>query len=98
MKSVSPTANERRYFVHLHRKPSICSQRGIAVKALKRAVYKTPDDSDREADARRAEAMSLEPGVARQSLLREVAQIKQYAMMKRLLAPTVKTDRKQTPG
>jgi hypothetical protein len=87
MKSASPTGDERRSYVPSHQKPNTCSQKEIAMKALKHVVYKTADEIDQYAMRRKAEAMSLAPGEARQSILREVAQMKQYALMKRVMQP-----------
>ena len=58
----------------------------FAMKALKHVVHKTADEIDQYAMRRKAEAMSLAPGEARQSI-REVAQMKQYALMKRVMQP-----------
>jgi hypothetical protein len=71
----------------IHQKLRKWSPKGTVVKALKAVVYKTPDEIDLAAEARKAEALTLEPGVARQSILREMMQMKQYALMKRILAP-----------
>ena len=62
---------------------------------LKRVVYKTPDEIEAVASVRSIEAMKLPAGLARQTILREVASLQQYAMMKRVLAPSVKIDGKQ---
>ena len=57
------------------------------MRAIPHVEYKTPEQIEAIASLRRKEAMSLAPGEARQSILREVTGLEQYAFMKRFLAP-----------
>lgn len=52
-----------------------------------KSVFLTPDDLEAQADARAVEAKQLPDGEARQSALRNEAQLRAYAYMKRALAP-----------
>lgn len=51
-----------------------------------RVHYHTADELDRLVKQREQEASRLPPGAARQSVLKEVARLRSYAVMKRLLA------------
>jgi len=55
-------------------------------------VFLTPDHLEEQADARASEAKQLPEGEARQNALRNAAQLRMYATMKRALTPqTVKS-------
>ena len=56
------------------------------MKRIPHAIYSTPENIEAKARAREAEAMSLPPGVPRQSILIEVAQLRAYAEVKRWVA------------
>jgi hypothetical protein len=53
----------------------------------KKVVFLTADHLDEQADARLSEAQQLPEGEARQNALRNAAQLRVYASMKRVLAP-----------
>ena len=53
----------------------------------KKVVFLTADHLDEQADARISEAQQLPEGEARQNALRNAAQLRMYASMKRVLAP-----------
>lgn len=55
------------------------------MKKLPKAVYETPALLAERIRRREADAMQLPPGIARQSVLVEVAQLRVYAEMKRWL-------------
>jgi hypothetical protein len=58
----------------------------------KKVAFLTPDHLEQQADARASEAMQLLEGEARQNALRNAAQLRAYAFMKRALTPqTVKS-------
>jgi hypothetical protein len=50
-------------------------------------IYPTPDELQQRIVKREADAALLPPGATRQSVLKEVAQLRAYADMKRLLGP-----------
>jgi hypothetical protein len=50
-------------------------------------VFLTPDHLEEQADARASEAKQLPEGEARQNELRNAAQLRMYATMKRALTP-----------
>lgn len=52
-----------------------------------KCVFLSADHLDRQADARMEEAAQLPEGDARQHALRNAAQLRTYALMKRVLAP-----------
>ncbi|KJC35850.1 hypothetical protein UP09_32215 [Bradyrhizobium sp. LTSP885] len=52
-----------------------------------KVVFLTADHLDEQADARAGEARQLPEGEARQNALRNAAQLRVYASMKRALAP-----------
>ena len=52
-----------------------------------KVVFLTADHLDEQADARATEAKQLPEGEARQNALRNAAQLRVYASMKRALAP-----------
>jgi hypothetical protein len=52
-----------------------------------KVVYLTADHLDEQADARASEAKQLPEGEARQNALRNAAQLRVYASMKRVLTP-----------
>ena len=52
----------------------------------KKVVFLTPEHLDEQADARISEAQQLPEGEARQNPLRNAAQLRTYASMKRALA------------
>ena len=51
----------------------------------KKGVFLTPDHLEEQADARASEAKQLPEGEARQNALRNAAQLRMYASMKRAL-------------
>jgi hypothetical protein len=53
----------------------------------KRVEFLTADHLDEQADARASEAKQLPEGEARQNALRNAAQLRMYATMKRALTP-----------
>lgn len=53
----------------------------------KKVVFLTAEHLEEQADARASEAEQLAEGEARQNALRNAAQLKVYAFMKRALAP-----------
>jgi hypothetical protein len=59
-----------------------------------KVVFLTPDHLEEQADARASEAKRLPEGEARQNALRNAAQLRVYATMKRALAP--QTDRSKS--
>ncbi|WP_338821924.1 hypothetical protein [Bradyrhizobium septentrionale] len=52
-----------------------------------KVTFLTADHLDEQADARASEATQLPEGEARQNALRNAAQLRVYASMKRALAP-----------
>jgi hypothetical protein len=52
-----------------------------------KVVFLTADHLEEQANARATEAKQLPEGEARQNALRNVAQLRMYASMKRVLAP-----------
>ena len=52
-----------------------------------KVTFLTPDHLDQQADARASEAQRLPEGEARQNALRNAAQLRVYASMKRALTP-----------
>jgi len=56
------------------------------MKKLPKAVYETADQLDSRIKIREQEAHTLPPGLARQSVLIEVAQLRAYADAKRWIA------------
>lgn len=64
------------------------------MRAIPRVEYKSPDQIDAIADKRKSEALKLPPGMARQSILLEAQRLHHYAMMKRVLAPTIRQPKK----
>ena len=53
----------------------------------KKVEFSTPDDLEEQADSRASEAMQLPEGEAKQNALRNAAQLRVYAFMKRALTP-----------
>ena len=53
----------------------------------KKVVFLTADQLEQQAEVRAGEAMQLPEGEARQNALRNAAQLKVYAFMKRALTP-----------
>jgi hypothetical protein len=53
----------------------------------KKVVFLTADHLDEQADSRAREATQLPEGEARQNALRNAAQLRVYASMKRVLTP-----------
>jgi hypothetical protein len=53
----------------------------------KKVVFLTADELEEQADTRASEAERLPEGEARQNAVRNAAQLKVYAAMKRLLTP-----------
>jgi len=56
------------------------------MKKIPKATYQTAEELDERIKAREADAASLPSGEARQSILKEVAQLRAYAGVKRWLA------------
>jgi hypothetical protein len=56
------------------------------MKPLRRTTYPTVEELEAIIKEREAEAAMLPPGMSRQSVLRDVARLRSYAEMKRLLA------------
>jgi hypothetical protein len=52
-----------------------------------KVVFLSPDHLEQQADARASEAQQMPEGEARQNALRNAAQLRVYASMKRALAP-----------
>jgi hypothetical protein len=61
------------------------------MKKIPKATYRSVEELERYISLREAEAMTLPPGGARQSMLIEVSKLRIYADVKRLLAPTEQT-------
>jgi hypothetical protein len=59
------------------------------MKKIPKATYQSAEALDARIKAREADAASLPSGEARQSILREVAQLRAYADVKRWLATAV---------
>jgi hypothetical protein len=58
------------------------------MKKIPKASYRSVEELERYISERRAEAMQMPNGAARQSVLKEVSKLRVYADFKRLLAPT----------
>jgi hypothetical protein len=56
------------------------------VKKIPTPTYQTVEELDQRIRVREAEALRLPPGKARQSLLKEVSQLRAYADIKRWIA------------
>jgi len=56
------------------------------MKKIPKATYQTAEELDERIKAREADAANLPSGEARQSILKEVAQLRAYAGVKRWLA------------
>jgi hypothetical protein len=64
----------------------------IGMRNRNKVVFLSPDHLEEQADARASEAEQLPEGEAKQNALRNAAQLRVYAFMKRALTPqTVKT-------
>jgi hypothetical protein len=59
----------------------------MAARHNKKVVFLTADELEEQADRRAREAEQLPEGEARQHAIRNAAQLKMYASMKRVLAP-----------
>ena len=57
------------------------------MRTRKKVVFLTADHLDQQADARASEAKQLPEGEARQKALRNAAQLRVYAAMKRAFTP-----------
>lgn len=57
------------------------------MKKIPKASYRSVEELDRYIAQRRAEAMRMPLGAARQSVLKEVTKLRVYAGFKRLLTP-----------
>jgi hypothetical protein len=55
----------------------------------KKTIFLTADHLDEQADARASEAKQWPEGEARQNALRNAAQLRMYATMKRALTPQI---------
>jgi hypothetical protein len=54
------------------------------MRALKKVDYQTADELDQLVKERELEATLLPPGLARQSVLKEITQLRSYASIRRL--------------
>jgi hypothetical protein len=64
------------------------------MKRIPKAIYLTPSELEARITARENEAAKLPPGEPRQSILKEVAQLRMYAEAKRWIeSPGVKPGR-----
>jgi hypothetical protein len=57
------------------------------MKKIPKATYQTADQLDVRISAREADAATLPAGHARQSILKEIAQLRAYADVKRWISP-----------
>ena len=53
------------------------------MRKIAKAVYQTPDELEQRIKEREADATMLPPGAARQSVMKEIAQLRLYASIKR---------------
>lgn len=58
---------------------------GRAMKKIPKATYQTAEEIEAQIRAREADAAGLPAGEPRQSVLKEIAQLRAYADVKRLL-------------
>jgi hypothetical protein len=64
------------------------------MKRIPKAIYQTPSELEQRITARENEAANLPPGEPRQSILKEVAQLRMYAEAKRWIeSPGLKSGR-----
>lgn len=64
------------------------------MKKVPKTIYQTADEIDARIKHREADANSLPPGEMRQSILKEIAQLRVYAEAKRWMeSPTLKPAR-----
>jgi hypothetical protein len=64
------------------------------MKPIPKAIYQTPSELDKRIAERENEAAKLPPGEPRQSILKEVAQLRMYAEAKRWIeSPGLKPGR-----
>jgi hypothetical protein len=61
------------------------------MKKIPKATYQTAEQLDVRIKTREADAATLPPGEARQSILKEVAQLRAYADIKRWMSPAATT-------
>jgi hypothetical protein len=59
------------------------------MKPLRQVIYQNPEEIEAVIKEREAEAAMLPPGMTRQSVLIDVARLRSYADMKRLLTLSV---------
>jgi hypothetical protein len=59
----------------------------LGMRNKKKVTFLTADHLEEQADARTSEAKQLPEGEARQNALRNAAQLRMYASMKRVLTP-----------
>jgi hypothetical protein len=69
----------RIHFTHTEMRPGM--------RQRNKVVFLSPDHLEQQADARASEAQQMPEGEARQNALRNAAQLRVYASMKRALAP-----------
>ena len=62
-------------------------QQAGSMRSSENRIFLTADQLEERASARIKEAERLPPGAARQHALKNAAQLRSYAAMKRLLAP-----------
>lgn len=53
------------------------------MRRIPKAIYQTIEELDRRIASREAEAALLDPGLARQSVMKDIAQLRMYADAKR---------------
>ncbi|RYG28273.1 MAG: hypothetical protein EON93_18880 [Burkholderiales bacterium] len=61
------------------------------MRRIPKAIYQSVEELDNVIALREADAASLQPGPSRQSILKEVAQLRAYADMKRWIASPAKS-------
>lgn len=65
------------------------------MRAIPKTVYQSVEELNDVIALREADAASLQPGPSRQSVLKEVAQLRAYADMKRWIASPAKATKTQ---
>lgn len=66
------------------------------MRKIPKAIYLTSEEIDECIALREAEANAMPPGAARQSILKELAQLRSYADMKRWCASPLGREKPQT--
>jgi hypothetical protein len=62
------------------------------MKKIPRVSYQTAEELEQRIEEREADAALLPPGATRQSVLKEVAQLRVYATMKRWASPSTASE------